>query len=101
MPDRIPALMTVECTLLVNHDGCFKCRYFYTTHKLPDCPDGFPAKATYIPLTELDALIAKRHQEEKSKPAVTTAMVPTPAAVIMPSAILGDRSDSELVLPRS
>jgi hypothetical protein len=96
-PNRVPSLTAVERALLVNHNGCFKCRHFYTTHKSSDCPDGFPAKATYVLLMESDALAAKRRHEKKGKAAVTAAVVSTPIAVVMPSAVLGDGSDSEYV----
>ncbi|KIM73710.1 hypothetical protein PILCRDRAFT_80837, partial [Piloderma croceum F 1598] len=41
-PDRLPALNAAEHALLMEHEGCFKCRRFYMTHKSTDCPEGFP-----------------------------------------------------------
>ncbi|KIM88511.1 hypothetical protein PILCRDRAFT_26727, partial [Piloderma croceum F 1598] len=96
-PDRVPALTTKEHTLLVEHEGCFKCRRFYTSHRLSDCPDGFPDKTSYVTLTNADALMAKRKQGKKEKPAKTAAIIPMPAAIVMPSAVLGEGSDSEYV----
>ena len=96
-PDRVPALTPKECSLLVEHEGCFKCRRFYTTHKSADCPDGFPDKTSYVTLTDADALAAKKKYGKKEKTTTTAAVIPVPAAVVMPSAILGDGSDSEYV----
>jgi hypothetical protein len=66
------------------------------THKLADCPNGFPDKASYVPLTELAALNAKKRQLKMNKPTPTAVVVPT--AIIMPSAMLGDGSDSEYIV---
>ncbi|KIM90110.1 hypothetical protein PILCRDRAFT_59595 [Piloderma croceum F 1598] len=96
-PDRVPALTTKEHTLLVKHEGCFKCRRFYTSHRSSDCPDGFPNKTSYVTLTDADALAAKRKQGKKEKPTKTAAIIPMPTAVVMPSAVLGEGSDSEYV----
>lgn len=74
-PDHIAPLMPAECTLLIMHDGCFKCCQFYATHKSADCPNGFPNKATYIPLTEANALVAEKNSVKKDKPSVA-AVVP-------------------------
>ncbi|KIM89523.1 hypothetical protein PILCRDRAFT_32726, partial [Piloderma croceum F 1598] len=43
--------MASERALLVEHDICFKCHTFYTTHKSSDCPNGFPNRSLYVPLT--------------------------------------------------
>jgi hypothetical protein len=94
--DRIPPLTTAERALLVEHDGCFKCRQFYTSHKSSDCPDGFPDKTSYSTLTESNALAAKKRQVKKER--VPTVAIVAPVAVVMPSAVLGDGSDSEYVV---
>ncbi|KIM83685.1 hypothetical protein PILCRDRAFT_7092 [Piloderma croceum F 1598] len=100
-PDRVPALTIKERALLVEHEGCFKCRHFYTSHRLSDCPDDFPDKTSYVTLTDADALTAKRKQVKKEKPAKTAAIIPMPAAVVMPSAVLGEGSDSDDVTASS
>jgi hypothetical protein len=96
-PDRVPALTPKERSLLVEHEGCFKCRCFYTTHKSADCPDGFPDKTSYVTLTNADVLAAKKKYGKKEKTTTTAAVIPVPTAVVMPSAVLGDGSDSEYV----
>lgn len=63
-----------------------------------DCPDGFPDKTTYVPLTDADAILAKKHQTKKEKAPVAAIVNPTPVAVVMPSAVLGDGSDYEYIL---
>jgi len=89
----LPSLTAAEHTLLMDHEGCFKCRVFYTAHKLTDFPDGFPDKMSYIPLTEASALLMKKKQIKKEK--TPAAAIIVPAAVVMPSAVLGDGSDSK------
>ena len=107
-PNRLPTLNATERALLMEHEGCFKCRRFYMSHKSADCPDGFPDKSSYTTLTEADALNAKKHIQKKNKthaaavvspPVVATVnTMAAVAAVVMPSAVLGDGSDSEYVL---
>jgi hypothetical protein len=93
--DHLSPLTTAERALLIEHEGCFKCCHFYTYHKSADCPDGFPNKSSYVPLTEVHALATKKKSVKKEKNPVMTVM--TPAAVVMPSAVLGDGSDSEYI----
>jgi hypothetical protein len=93
--DRVAPLAASERGLLIKHDGCFKCRTFYTTHKSVDCLNSFPNKSSYVPLTESSALASKKCQPKKDKVAPAAAIVPT--AVIMPSAVLGNGSDSEYI----
>ena len=97
-----------EHALLMEHEGCFKCRRFYVTHKSTDYPEGFPDKSLYSTLTEADALSTKKHLQKIGKthtaavvsPPVVAAVntMTTVAAVVMPSAVLGDGSNSEYVL---
>jgi hypothetical protein len=47
-----PALTENDKLLLNKHHGCRKCRKFYVAHQMKDCPNNFPDRATYIPLTE-------------------------------------------------
>jgi hypothetical protein len=54
-PNRLPTLNTTERTLLMEHEGCFKCCCFDMTHKSANCPNGFPDKSSYSTLTEADA----------------------------------------------
>jgi hypothetical protein len=77
------------------------------THKSTDCPEGFPDKSSYSTLTEADAINAKKRHQKKGK-TYTAAIISPPeapavnavtlAAVVMPSAVLGDGSDSGYVL---
>jgi hypothetical protein len=63
--DRCPPLTSVECALLTEHGGCFRCRQFYCNHIAPACTNGFPDKASYKPLTEADTLAAKKRNNKK------------------------------------
>jgi len=47
--------MDVEHQLLHDHEGCFKCRRFYVTHRGNDCLNGFPDPANLQALTEQQA----------------------------------------------
>jgi len=99
--DHLPALTTIERTLLQDNKGCFKCRIPFANHLSCNCPVGFPDKANYKPLTEADVAIAKRCKAN-TKATKAAAVLPVdepaiPAAVAMPSAVLGNGSDSECV----
>jgi hypothetical protein len=96
--DRTPALTPTERSLLIAHDGCFKCCVFYTSHKSADCPDSFLDKSSYVPLTEMDAMITKKCQGKKEKTPAVAVVIPAPVTVVMLSTILGDGSDSEYVI---
>jgi hypothetical protein len=89
----IPKLTAADRTLLNEHEGCYKCRNFYVSHRGAKCPNGFPEASTYKPLTVADALAAKK----KRKP-VVAAVVAAPevvAAMGMTSCVIGDGTDSE------
>ena len=57
---RLPLLTDNEHTLLNEHDGCTKCRCFYTNHCSQSCPNGFPVGKGYKTLTMADALTTKK-----------------------------------------
>jgi hypothetical protein len=107
-PDRLPALNAAEHALLMEHEGCFKCRRFYMTHNSADCPDGFPDKLSYSTLTEADAFNVKKCLQKKGKTHTAAVVSPPVVAtvntmamvtvVVIPSAVLGDGSDSKYVL---
>ena len=104
---RLPPLTEAERALLVEYAGCFKCCRFFTPHVSCDCDRGFPGAVGYKTLTEVDAKVAKRLQGGKQ--AKVAAVLPSgtmnvfqpvaivPAVVVMPSAVLGDGSQSECV----
>jgi hypothetical protein len=101
--DRCPPLTVAERALLTEHSGCFHCRQFYADHFVPACTNGFPEKANYHTLTEADALAARKQNGKRNKRSTLTATVlpaeaPTPVAVVMPSAVLGDGTNSESTL---
>ena len=98
--DRCPPLSALEHALLSEHSGCFRCRRFYAGHIGSACTNGFPDKLNYRPLTEADALTAKkRNSIKKERSAPAAALLPAdpvvPVAVVMPSAVLGNGTDSE------
>ncbi|GLB45211.1 putative retrotransposable element tf2 155 kda protein type 1-like [Lyophyllum shimeji] len=70
---RLPTLTAEEKTLLREHNGCFKCRRFYTTCESLTCTTGFPDAATYRTLTAADAAAAKKKVEASSAPPSATA----------------------------
>src|SRR5882762_1742985 len=99
--DCCPPLTTIERALLTEYSGCFRCCCFYAGHIAPACMDHFPDKTSYWPLTEADALVAKKHNNKKERTTPTAVVVPVEpivsVAVVMPSAVLGNGSDSEYV----
>ena len=99
--DHCPPLTAVEHALLTKHDGCFCCCQFYCNHIAPACTNSFPDKASYKLLTEGDTLATKKWNNKKDQVALTAAVIPVdpvvPVAVVMPSAVLGNGSDSEYV----
>ncbi|TFK79076.1 hypothetical protein K466DRAFT_570455 [Polyporus arcularius HHB13444] len=76
--DKVPTLTEADRLLLKDHRGCFKCRKFYAGHHRVDCPD-WPSRP-YKPLTQADALAAKKRYDAEKKPGVKVAAVNTPAA---------------------
>lgn len=59
----LPKLLDTEKRLLDEHNGCTRCRTFYSGHRSMDCPmritNTWPDADTYIPLTLTSALAAK------------------------------------------
>ena len=47
----LPRLTAAERTLILDHQGCFKCRQLYVDHIGANCPNGFPPANTYKTLT--------------------------------------------------
>jgi hypothetical protein len=99
--DHCTPLTTIECTLLSEPGGCFRCRRFYTNHIMPNCTNRFPDKSTYCPLTEADVIAAKKCSSKSNKPTLMATIVSSetvpPTAVVMPSAVLGNSSESEYI----
>ena len=99
---RLPALTDDECKILCDNSGCFKCCLPFQSHTSHDCPNGFPNAATYKSLSLNDV---KRLQKKSvaNKASVTAVESEELIAVIMPSAALGDGTDSgdECVTPVS
>ncbi|KAJ6616758.1 hypothetical protein B0H10DRAFT_2219251 [Mycena sp. CBHHK59/15] len=48
---RCPALTDSEHALLKENQGCFKCRRVFVTHTSHNCPNGFPSRNNYRPVT--------------------------------------------------
>ncbi|KIM79855.1 hypothetical protein PILCRDRAFT_10032 [Piloderma croceum F 1598] len=99
--DCLPALMTIECTLLQDNEGCFKCCVSFADHLSCNCLTRFPDKASYKLPMEADITIAKRHKANM-KATKAAAVLPVdeptiPAAVVMPSSVLYNGLDSECV----
>ncbi|KAF9226046.1 hypothetical protein BS17DRAFT_806992 [Gyrodon lividus] len=85
----LPALTMDERKILQDNEGCFKCRCPFQKHTSRDCPYNFPDPKTYKPLTA-DDIAAKKL---KTTPIAAIDIEHT-VAVVMPSAVLGDGTDS-------
>ena len=93
----VPKLMDIECQLLHDHEGCFKCRRFYVSHCGNDCPNGFPDPTTCKPLTEQQARTAVKLRTMVLAP---ITVEPTVVASVLPlsedpSSVLGNGSNSD------
>ena len=102
---RLPLLTDEERKLLRENEGCFKCRLPFQTHQTYNCPNGFPDVATYKTITAetVRRLAKKPAPATKAKASVAAVDCEELVAVVMPSAALGDGSDSdeECVFPFS
>jgi len=101
---RLPALTDTERQLLRDNDGCFKCREPFAGHTSSGCSKGFPDGASYKTLTA-SAVLAKKSKKKEVVAAVDVdddaETVAETVAVVMPSAVLGNGTDSgeECVAP--
>ncbi|KAG2095734.1 uncharacterized protein F5147DRAFT_778632 [Suillus discolor] len=89
---RVPALTDEERSLLRENDGCFKCREPFAKHTTATCTNGFPDGATYKPVTA--ATIAAKKNRKNGR-TVASVEVANTVAVVMPSAALGNGTDSD------
>ncbi|KAG1804740.1 uncharacterized protein HD556DRAFT_1226393, partial [Suillus plorans] len=99
---RLPPLSDNERQLLRDNDGCFKCREPFAGHTSAVCPKGFPDGATYKALTSATITAKKFKRDGKVVAAVEiNESGESTVAVVMPSAALGNGSDSgeECVAP--
>lgn len=89
---RVPPLTEEERALLRENDGCFKCREPFAKHTTATCNNGFPDGATYKTITA-SSIAAKK--AKKTGNTVAAIEVANTVAVVMPSAALGNGTDSE------
>jgi hypothetical protein len=117
---RTPKLTDTECKLLLDNDGCLKCRCFFVVHRSSNCPNNFPDSSNYKTLTQADVDKVKHQQTSKpiaavvvssSIPSETVAALslsPHPVAAVMGfssapvaymlpncSSVIGDGADSD------
>lgn len=88
---RLPSLTEEERQLLRDNEGCFKCREPFVQHTTLNCSKGFPDGATYKPLTAASVAAKK---PKKGTTTIAAVEIQDTVAVIMPSAALGDGTDS-------
>ncbi|KAG2335659.1 hypothetical protein BDR05DRAFT_1024893 [Suillus weaverae] len=96
----LPTLTDTERQLLRENDGCFKCREPFAGHTSSACSKGFPDAASYKTLTA-SAVLAKKVPKKEVVAAVNIDEESETIAVVMPSAVLGNGTDSgeECVAP--
>ncbi|KIL57455.1 hypothetical protein M378DRAFT_16239 [Amanita muscaria Koide BX008] len=83
---RVPTLTGEKKSLLDRHQGCRRCRKFYTCHRTSDAICDFPDVKTYKPLTEAMALATKRRQEARpNNSSVASSSLRVMAVVSCPS----------------
>ena len=61
----LPKLTADERAIILNHQGCFKCRRLYVDHVGVNCPNNFPPAESYKPLTVEHAEAVR---DSKNKP---------------------------------
>ena len=102
---RLLQLTDGERTLLRENSGCFKCRQFFQNHVTSSCPNSFPDVNGYTTLIAADMEAARTKKCPKPVAAVIEGepvpkrirsedTVAEPIVVELPSAALGDGSDS-------
>jgi hypothetical protein len=89
---RVPPLTKEERSLLRKNGGCFKCHEPFTKHTTAMCDNGFPDGATYKPITAATITAKKAKKAGKTIAVVEVAKM---VAVVMPSAALGNGTDSD------
>ena len=47
----LPKLTPTERAIIIDHQGCFKCRRIYVCHRAASCPNGVPQPGSYKRLT--------------------------------------------------
>ena len=89
---RCPKLLPNEYELLEKHNGCRKCRRFYVSHRVFDCPNDFPNPETYSTLTEdmalqamASAAIASTYNA-RAPPASSSTFTPNPPSTFIEEA---------------
>ncbi|KIM88189.1 hypothetical protein PILCRDRAFT_3223 [Piloderma croceum F 1598] len=90
-PRYAPCLTELERQLLMDNEGCFKCRKPFADHRSKDCPNNFPNGVGYRPLTQsdVDRASAKRNRNNcmtaavlpENKNVSTTTMHPVAAVL--------------------
>jgi hypothetical protein len=90
----LPKLQDKEKRLLNEHEGCTRCRKFYTDHRAKDCDmtanNTWPDAGTYVPLTLEMALASK------SQAGASSSRLPAAAAI---SSVCDDETDSYVDSP--
>ena len=88
----LPKLQEKEKQLLNEHEGCSRCRKFYTGHRAKDCDmtanNTWPDVETYIPLTLEMALAAK------PRTGASSLRLPAAAAIVHVNEACDDETDS-------
>ena len=108
---RCPKLEPDERKLLIQHNGCFKCRRFDQSHGANNCPHGFPDGKSYRKVTATCDCVGNAPKKNgkpstsgksKAVAAVTNKDMTSVSedeedciAAVMPSAVLGNGSFSE------
>ena len=88
----LPKLQEKEKRLLNEHEGCTRCRKFYTGHRAKDCQmtanNTWPDAETYTPLTLEMALAAK------PQTGASSSCLPAAAAISLQNEARDDETDS-------
>ena len=94
----LPKLTADERAIILNHQGCFKCRRLYVDHVGANCPNNFPPAESYKPLT-VEHAEAVRDSKNKPKargntgPNLASASHPGPSRPVAHLAYAEEETD--------
>ena len=77
----LPKLTPSKRNIILNHQGCFKCRQLYIDHVGANCPNDFPPAESYKPLTVEHA---EAVHDSKNKPKTQGSTGPGAAGPLHP-----------------
>ncbi|KAF8868392.1 hypothetical protein CPB84DRAFT_1857860 [Gymnopilus junonius] len=92
---KCPKLEDSERTLLAANNGCFKCQWFNQDHNSKNCPNNFPDGEGYKKVT---AMCDAAGNSPKRQTNSSSSLRMRPVAAVIPEAVQASESDEEDVI---